>query len=509
MKYRFLLIILISISSVGILLAQNFNIYRNDTVEFSKRYINGNSYQKDFLLFMDMLDKTHPAFSDQSCPPFDIEAKISEGYLLTNSCGSPADLSIYMQEILATIGDGHTSLLLNHSQGSIFPFILHFEGEEVYLKAISKEFEAALNKRVLSINNMPVKEVVYSFKRYLPSDNEQYFLTKVAGFMQFVSSWNIRSSVVESLDIAFDDGTSIELNPIRGNVNMAYSTAYNGFKGVRKVTKEPFIYTIVDDICYQQFNACFDKNTLREQYISNPNITKDQSERALSKFMTFEDFLDKMFSEVYSKNIKTLVVDVRDNSGGNSSLGDMLLSYIKPSDSIDHFSSIIRFSALWEQQYPQFAQRVKVSFQDSNIEYRQGDILSLHKLSDILNATKGSTDKQSIASKKRTFDGKVVFVQNENTYSSAGMLITTARDNGIGIVIGTKSSYSPSHYGDLLYWSLPNTNIQGFISHKEFNRPNTSKSNEKELIPDVMIDTKLNDLIRGQDMCWAWILDNK
>ncbi|MDR0659706.1 MAG: hypothetical protein LBG19_02665 [Prevotellaceae bacterium] len=41
------------------------------------------------------------------------------------------------------------------------------------------------------------------------------------------------------------------------------------------------------------------------------------------------------------------------------------------------------------------------------------------------------------------FKGRVIFIQNEKTYSSAGMLITTAVDNNIGTVVGSSNSYRP------------------------------------------------------------------
>jgi hypothetical protein len=47
-------------------------------VEESEKYKNGNEYQKDFLIFMDMLQTTHPAFVKN--PPFDVEKEQEQGY---------------------------------------------------------------------------------------------------------------------------------------------------------------------------------------------------------------------------------------------------------------------------------------------------------------------------------------------------------------------------------------------------------------------------------------------
>ena len=87
------------------------------------------------------------------------------------------------------------------------------------------------------------------------------------------------------------------------------------------------------------------------------------------------------------------------------------------------------------------------------------------------------------------------------TFSSAGILMTLARDNHIGTIIGTTSTFSPSHYGELLFYSLPNTGVRGTVSCKFFARPDASSVNEPFLKPDVEID--LNE----KDAAWKFICE--
>ena len=47
------------------------------------------------------------------------------------------------------------------------------------------------------------------------------------------------------------------------------------------------------------------------------------------------------------------------------------------------------------------------------------------------------------------------FLVDKRTFSSAGMLMTLARDNHIGRIIGTTSSFPPSHYGEILHSVCP------------------------------------------------------
>ena len=106
------------------------------------------------------------------------------------------------------------------------------------------------------------------------------------------------------------------------------------------------------------------------------------------------------------------------------------------------------------------------------------------------------------------FVGDIIFIQDEDTYSSAGMLITMAYDNHIGIVIGGPSSYNATSYGDILPWSLPNTQTTGTISHKLFLRPNHMDYNDIQLQPDEVIIPSWEEVCKDFDPCWSWVLKN-
>lgn len=98
------------------------------------------------------------------------------------------------------------------------------------------------------------------------------------------------------------------------------------------------------------------------------------------------------------------------------------------------------------------------------------------------------------------FEGKVIFVQSEKTYSSAGILMTLARDNHIGMIVGANSCFSPSHYGEILPYRLPNTEVVGTISCKFFARPDAEHIEDKTLVPDDAID------LRDKEKAWEEIL---
>lgn len=216
-------------------------------------------------------------------------------------------------------------------------------------------------------------------------------------------------------------------------------------------------------ICYLQFNVCADAP-------DNP----------------FGPFLDGMFAQMDAEGIRTLVVDAQYNGGGNSRLCDQLIQHLLPIRELKSFTTYIRFSDLMAMYNPRIA-AVKAQWESDG----HGDELY-------------EVPEQKIPDEYQQpgiYGGKTVFVMGPRTFSSAGILLTIVRDNQVGPVIGTKSTFSPSHYGEILPYRLPNTGALGTISCKFFARPDTAAVDDSCMYPDVEID--MND----KDAVWKYIVD--
>lgn len=113
---RYNMVLLIGVLSSLLLKGQNiqFNKYSNKIVEDLNIYLNGNVYQKDFLLFVNMIETTHPAFSNT--PPIDIDSLRKDGYTKMALCKSVADFRFYLQSALSHLKDGHSTLLPDYKK---------------------------------------------------------------------------------------------------------------------------------------------------------------------------------------------------------------------------------------------------------------------------------------------------------------------------------------------------------------------------------------------------------
>ena len=186
-----------------------------------------------------------------------------------------------------------------------------------------------------------------------------------------------------------------------------------------------------------------------------------------------------------------------------------LLSWLKPIKEINKSKVQIRFSKLWEQQYPLLSEKYKNILSNKGDDYELGrlyDVSYLSEKKDSFPFQRNENIYTVNTDSDKVFNGNVIFIQNSNTYSSAGMLVTESIDNEIGLVVGGNSSYKPCSYGDLLAWELPNTKVKGYVSHKVFNRPNMDECDESHIRPTVYIPNKWSDFLVGNDACWDWIV---
>ena len=216
-------------------------------------------------------------------------------------------------------------------------------------------------------------------------------------------------------------------------------------------------------ICYLQFNNC-----------------------ANAPDYPFSTFINDMFAKMDEEGIKTLVVDMQYNGGGNSRLCTDLFIHLYPLNKMKFITTYIRYSDFLATYYPKFEDPKK------NWE-KDGHVNELYQVP----AFKIPADFQQ----PKLFEGQVVFVMGKKTYSSAGILITYARDNHVGTIIGTTSTFGPSHYGEVLPYRLPNTDVIGGISCKYFARPDESKSEEPFMQPDIELN------LEDKDAAWQFIVE--
>ena len=357
--------------------AQDWSQYKalNDSAyQTTADYQAGNKYQKDAILFMDMVADTHPYYikAERRAEWF---AKKPALIKKCKTIETDEDFADALNEVLGKLKDKHTSV------------------------TTKKQYQEAL---------------IAERKKL-----------KESGITSFA--------------------------PDREHIMRPHATVYD-----YQMFPEP-------SICYLQFNKCAENQ-------ADP----------------FAAFLNRMFAEMKEGNIKTLVVDVQYNNGGSDRYWNMLIEHLYPIRKIKPFTAYLRFSDFMTAYYP-------------NVEAMKKDWEREGHKDELFQQPAGNIPAGY--EQPKLYEGQVVFVMGTKTFSSAGNLITIARDNHIGTIIGTTSTFGPSHYGNVLPFRLPNTDVYGSISSQFFVRPDESKSDELFMQPDIEVN------LDNKDAAWQFIIE--
>lgn len=470
--------------------AQNIPHYHDVDVEASKEYVEGNAYQRDLLLYVDMLGDTHPYYTDTKH-----RAELSKcAKRLYRECGKIKDVAefkLLVARLAASLNDGHTAIYYWNNLNRIFPVRVALDNGSAVVNACSQELSELLGRKVVKLNGKPIEQILKQAREIVSADNDVNFENLVEDYLMISEFWSMLGMSDEVLSLTFADGDSIDVKAINKS-DLKVAQLQKELSGrVTAPRRVLFDYTIYEEegICYLQFNQFADRIT----HPKNPQLPR------------FDEFVRDMMSEIEVKGVKTLVVDLQYNSGGNSLLGNVLLSWLKPYAELEQYSADVRISELMLMYYPFYKE---FTYDGKPLEV--GRVYSAPKFDHNRRAAIGDVVPQQDSTrhvlnfdKERIFKGDVVFIQSKESFSSASLLLTTARDNGIGYIIGERSGGRPSHYGDILYCALPNTETIATVSHKHFVRPNRALSGEQYLEPNIFVPLNNPD----KDLAWECILD--
>lgn len=209
---------------------------------------------------------------------------------------------------------------------------------------------------------------------------------------------------------------------------------------------------------------------------------------AYLKSTTFAYDLDKykallkdVFTQIKTAGAKKLVIDVRENTGGNSQLGDAL---------IDMFNS---------KTYRHYSLRWKRSVQ--YLEYLKNKKIPAPELYEALRPGEAYSAESPIVypgANPLRFGGQVFVLSSKDTFSSAQMFLAVVKDNALAKIIGEETNEPACSFGEMMFFNLPNSRLRTSVSVKYWMPPAGCKG-ESGIVPDIPVKRRVADYVTGKD----------
>ncbi len=209
-----------------------------------------------------------------------------------------------------------------------------------------------------------------------------------------------------------------------------------------------------------------------------------QAEADMFDERAFVAFIDAAFEDFLVRDAKVLLIDLRDNPGGDNSFSDPMLAWL--ADRPFRFFSEFKVKVSPEAAA---ANQARLDHDPTSIDGVTGLYARLYGAAspgDIVDLDLPFAQPRS----GRRFEGAVYLLINRHSYSNAVTVAAIAQDYGLGVVMGEATSDMATTYGAMESFTLERTGVVVGFPKAHIVRPNGDRRS-RGVDPDVILPSPL------------------
>ncbi|MCR8561570.1 hypothetical protein KXD93_28200 [Mucilaginibacter sp. BJC16-A38] len=366
------------------------------------------------------------------------------------------DFYLRIEPLLGNLDDGHTDLHVSQFYNSLNPFVLPYNfklsTQEPFItcsgayKGIKAELPA--DAEILSINNIPALKIVNDIIDLNTGENRLFRAEFGATRFYFY---------LEALYKA----------------NGIYRLKYKSKGVVKDITLKGIRKNVLDEMAKGHADGNSHSDSIYSLRLLNDNQT------AVIDFKSFDwdgfkAFADSAFSVIKEKHVQNLIINLINDSGGDSDVGDAFFQYIFNRPFTQYAKVLKKNSALLKQRLREHHVGKPLDSADKVLLSRPNGSLDTEYI-----------EKTNIADNPLRFSGRVILLINIETYSSAADFAQCFKYYKRGIVIGEETGGLIKSYGDIVTAHLPNSGLELTVSSKLYYNIGANENDWRGVIPDI------------------------
>ncbi len=361
--------------------------------------------------------------------------------------------------ISSIIKDGHTIILppakataYHNANSQFLPYKIRVVQGRLFVEMVcTADKRIPEGAEIVSINQVAASDLLQQLMERQIRDgwNESYPRWILDQYFREYYSFHFGHP--EIFDIQFRTGSEVKQSTIQAlrkdSINYYRQAAYPG-KSNEKKQGQGIVYleNIESRLAWLQIKD-FHQEVLRDEYKQD-----------------FRSEIRKAFQRVKESNLENLVLDLRDNQGGDIEYGVFLLSYLMPED----FSVVEGYH--------------KVKNIDGELENTGGPSLGKHHPA------------------AGRFEGMLYVLINGGSFSNSGIVSATLRRHQRAIFVGEETGGNNKVLaGDAKDFTLPHSGIYVEIPTKQYLLDSQAPLSGHGTVPDVVILPTIEDGIHNKD----------
>lgn len=236
---------------------------------------------------------------------------------------SDFEIAIKLQQLISSFGDSHTGANWGQfvDKNKILPLHLFWFSDGIFILHTTAENKEVLGCKIVKINGNPIQVVIDSLSTMLTVDNNAVIKSNIPKLIPLVQ-------LLQFFGLAKAESIELQLENQEGelftySIKPAYMDRENRvmFKpdSLALCNRNERAYFVdyevaADNVYYIQYNKCISRENPPYGFKGN-----------LKKLPSFQEFQKKILKTVTKKSFDKIIVDLRFNSGGNSTQGTELI----------------------------------------------------------------------------------------------------------------------------------------------------------------------------------------
>lgn len=388
---------------------------------------------------------------------FDSTYRAVKASIVVDSLNLLETTSIF-QRLVSAVRNGHTEIdfpgqsygAYARNGGTVFPLEIAFEnGRSLVRKNWSDKDDIKPGSEVLSINGLSMDEILSRIYPQVSAERPYFKNVKIELYSFPRYYWQVFGQK-DHFEVEFRSGERVE------TVALKAVGAIEGYEMKRT----------------EVLNAKMDLKFFgRSAYLNPGNFSGDEP--------AYRQFIDSAFVEIRKRKSRHLIIDLRNNGGGDDSFSDYLVSFIADKPFRWNSEFTLKASRVLKQHVRQHYDTTNAFWQEV-LRHENGEIYAYEF---------EATPPQP---KAKRFNRDVYVLVNRQSHSQSAVAAAQIQDYSFGTIVGEETGDYPSLYASQFYFVLPHTSIPVKISKGYIVRVNGSKAQEG-VIPDIVVGDHLLD----------------
>jgi len=449
--------------------------------------ISGVEAANDMRLLMNNMKEVQPGLYRYATPQ-QVEKEFEKGLEICKDSVGYLRLVKQIARLISVTGCSHSSwahsdayYAYRENRANFFPFEIKVVKDGYYIaRNYSENPEIKIGSRIVGINNLSIGNISSELSKTITHDGnnethiqreiESYFMYVYSAFIDNPNSWTlkvIRPGAGKVVDISVPARTLEAIQRLK-----------NQSDSVLTGNRLPLQFSFNDKLDTGIYSIeSFNKNDIQE------------------RVQDYAAFTDSVFNVLQSRNARNLIIDLRNNGGGETAYGKYLFS---------HFI---------DKPYPYFESVRVIKTRNYSFQHLitygpdYNDTMRFVKTKDGLLSWTNNPNLHVAPGAKNRFRGKIYVLINGNTMSAAAALATELRLRTSAVFLGEETGGAMGGPNGMpVSFQLPSSKIRIRLSTAMYKMGGNPVNKTRGVIPDVALETSILDQMNGKDAVMQYAL---